>query len=51
MNHLKKLAARAFLGCSRREYNTRLVNQFTMGIGDPKLQDILIGLNSEAIID
>ena len=51
MNHLEKLAARAFPGCSRREYNTRLVNQFTMGIGDPKLQDILTGLNSEAIID
>ena len=51
MNHLEKLAARTFPGCSRREYNTRLVNQFTMGIGDAKLQDILIGLNSEATID
>ena len=51
MIHLEKLAARAFPGCSRREYKTRLVNQFTVGIGDPKLQDILIGLNSEAPID
>ena len=51
MNPLEKLAAKAFPGCSRREYHTRLMNQFTMHISDPELQYILIGLNSEVTID
>ena len=51
MNHLEKLAAKAFPGCSSREYHTRLMNQFTMHISDPELQYILIGLNSEVTID